>query len=224
MFGNALMILNEGRYNENQLYEEFFSVQILDTLMNQYLLSLGEFHFENFQPHSQDLAAWIVFILSTFIVQILFLNLLIAAMGDTYDQVKDSDKQTSLKETIKLMSTYAIVVKRYTKDEELDNKFIYTVQKETQGEEELSEWEGKLTQLKRHFSFATDGHNVMVTNRVQKVDDKLRKFQEKFTEQNFKVDKMQAILKDKMTELQSNQNDMNREILSKMSEQKVDQQ
>ena len=48
-FGNALMILNEGRYNENQLFTEFFSVQIFDTLMNQYLLSLGEFNFDNFR-------------------------------------------------------------------------------------------------------------------------------------------------------------------------------
>lgn len=46
----------------------------------------------------------------------------------------------------------------------------------------------------------------MVTNRIQKVDDKLKKFQEKLTDQNTKVDKMQAILKDKMTVLQSNLN------------------
>jgi hypothetical protein len=33
-FGNALMILNDGRYNDNQLYEEYFSVKVLDTVMN----------------------------------------------------------------------------------------------------------------------------------------------------------------------------------------------
>ena len=45
----------------------------------------------------------------------------------------------------------------------------------------------------------------MVTARISKVDDKLRKFQEKFTFQNEKVDKMQAILKEKITEVKKNQ-------------------
>ena len=33
-FGNALMILNEGRYQENKIVQEFFSNTFFDTLMN----------------------------------------------------------------------------------------------------------------------------------------------------------------------------------------------
>ena len=33
-FGNALMILNEGRYDENEFFQDFFSNLILNTLMN----------------------------------------------------------------------------------------------------------------------------------------------------------------------------------------------
>ena len=47
-----------------------------------------------------DTAVWIIFVSATFMVQILFLNLLIAAMGDTYDMVKDTEKQSALKASI----------------------------------------------------------------------------------------------------------------------------
>ena len=59
-------------------------------------------------------------------------------------------------------------------------RFIYTIQKRAQGEEELGEWEGKLAMIKRHFNFITDDHNNIVTSRIQEVDDKMRKFTEKF--------------------------------------------
>ena len=154
------------------------------------MLSLGEFDFGNFRRKSDDVVVWLLFILSTFIVQILFLNLLIAAMGDTYDKVKDTEHQSALKATIQLMSDYAVAVSRYTPKEQKEIKYVYTIQRQAQGEEELGDWEGKLKQLKRHFNFATDNHNLMVTSKVQHVDDKLRKFQEKFIAQSEKVDKL----------------------------------
>ena len=126
-------------------------------------------------------------------------------MGDTYDKVKDNDKQTARQATIQLLSDYVTAIPKFSTKERQDLKFIYNIQKSADGEEELGEWEGKLAQLKKHFNSTTDGHNIMVTARISKVDDKLRKFQEKFTFQNEKVDKMQAILKEKITEVKKNQ-------------------
>ena len=40
-FGNALMILNHGR--EEPLYEKNFSVDFSSVLLNQYIMSMGEF-------------------------------------------------------------------------------------------------------------------------------------------------------------------------------------
>ena len=37
-----------------------------------------------------DLTIWLLFIASTFITQITFLNMLIAIMGDTYDRVSEN--------------------------------------------------------------------------------------------------------------------------------------
>ena len=35
-FGNALLILNEGRDDESRIYDEFFGLKFIDALMNQY--------------------------------------------------------------------------------------------------------------------------------------------------------------------------------------------
>ena len=46
-FGNALMVLNEGRFEEQSLVQEIFGFAPLDVFMNQYMLALGEFDLEN---------------------------------------------------------------------------------------------------------------------------------------------------------------------------------
>ena len=64
--------------------------------MNQYMLSLGEFDVDNFGQNQKDPVVWILFLLSTFIAQIIFLNMLIAVMGDTFEKVNEVKKQSAL--------------------------------------------------------------------------------------------------------------------------------
>lgn len=88
-FANALIILNTGRLESKKLYDDIFSFRVLDAFFNIYLLSLGEFATDNFEGKQKDVMAWFIFFASTFITQITFLNMLIAVMSDTYDQVKE---------------------------------------------------------------------------------------------------------------------------------------
>ena len=44
----------------------------------------------------------------------MFLNMLIAVMADTFERVKESQKESALKETIGLMADYAVAVPRFT--------------------------------------------------------------------------------------------------------------
>ena len=99
-FGNALMVKSYGRPDGTELFSNYFSSPMFDSLLNMYMLSLGDFDLPNFELFGYDTAVWIIFVSATFIVQILFLNLLIAAMGDTYDMVKDTEKQSALKASI----------------------------------------------------------------------------------------------------------------------------
>ena len=82
----------------------------------------------------------------------MFLNMLIAIMGDTFDKVKEVEKQAALKETIGLMADYAVAVPSYTEKEKQEKRFIYAIQTQADGDNELGDWDGTVTQLKRHFS------------------------------------------------------------------------
>ena len=117
-FGNTLMILNEGRYEDNRIFVDYFGLKFVDAFMNQYMLALGEFDLDNFRLRSDDIMVWILFIISTFITQITFLNMLIAVMSDTFSKVQAVEEQSALKETIELMSDYAIAVPRYSLEEQ----------------------------------------------------------------------------------------------------------
>ena len=114
MLANALMILNEGRYEDNKIIQEIFAIKILDGFMNQYMLALGEFDIENFGLNRKDPVVWVLFLLSTFISQILFLNMLIAVMADTFEKQRELQSQSALNEKIKLLADYAVAVPRFT--------------------------------------------------------------------------------------------------------------
>ena len=109
-FGNALLILNQGR--DDDLFFNFFKFTIFNAVMNQYMLSLGEFNTENFSNEGGDYIVWLVFIASTFVTQITFLNMLIAIMGDTFDKATEVKEQSALKEKIDILADYVAIVGR----------------------------------------------------------------------------------------------------------------
>lgn len=63
-----------------------------------YLMALGEFYFEGFRLGPNSGVAWIGFTVGTFIVLVVFMNLLIAIMGETFNVVKEKNDESSLME------------------------------------------------------------------------------------------------------------------------------
>ena len=117
--------------------------------MNQYMLSLGEFNTDAFEFDGKDVLVWTIFIVSTFITQITFLNMLIAIMGDTFDRVSEVKEQSALKEKLLILSDYVILVPRETEENGLLNRFIFAITPKSLGADEAGSWEGTVTQLKK---------------------------------------------------------------------------
>ena len=117
--------------------------------MNQYMLALGEYDFENFGLNQKDPAVWILFLIATFASQIVILNMLIAIMGDTFNRVSDSKKQGMLKEKLALMADYAGAVPRLSKEELQKIRFVYAI-KTLLGDN--NDWEGTVTQMKKFIN------------------------------------------------------------------------
>ena len=123
--------------------------------MNQYMLSLGEFDLDNYKGEGNDVIVWIVFIATTFITQITFLNMLIAIMGDTFARVSEVKEQSALKEKIEILSDYVVVVERESLEKENLSRYIFAIKPKALGTDESASWEGTVTRLKKALDNGT---------------------------------------------------------------------
>ena len=102
-FGIPMVILNFNRESDAQVVDGLFSFWFLNMFINQYLLALGEFSIDNFANNPQDILCYFFFICATFITQITMFNMLIAIMGDTFEQITENKALNSTKSRLELM-------------------------------------------------------------------------------------------------------------------------
>ena len=104
MFASSQLVIDTYYKQEALEHMEDYDAQaahltpfaLTDSLVNQYLLGLGEFDFENFKPSKSTEFAWFYFLMATFFTNIMFLNMLIAIMGDTFDRLTEKKDRNSL--------------------------------------------------------------------------------------------------------------------------------
>jgi hypothetical protein len=102
-FANAILILDLAQENIGSDADEFTRVipesidnDIFDSILNQYLLGLGEFTIDDYPSNGAKYLIFIYFILATIFTQIGFLNLLIAIISDTYARITDAKQRYAL--------------------------------------------------------------------------------------------------------------------------------
>ena len=71
----------------DQLIQRAFNNTFIDSVVNQYLLGLGEFQYDAFASNPAGPLIWSLFLLSTFLTQVTFMNMLVAIMSDTFARV-----------------------------------------------------------------------------------------------------------------------------------------
>jgi hypothetical protein len=72
------------------------SYALTDAWLNQYLLGLGDFYYLPFAESEFKDLQWSYFIMATFFTQVVFLNMLIAIMGDTFDRLTEKKSRNGL--------------------------------------------------------------------------------------------------------------------------------
>jgi hypothetical protein len=80
--------------------------RFLNTVIHMYMLALGEFETMTQYRGENPRRIWGLFVVSTFVVQITFLNVLIAIMGDVYQKVMSNRKQARLREKMQIYADY----------------------------------------------------------------------------------------------------------------------
>lgn len=76
--------------------------------MHQYRIGLGDFTPESneYTQHPAKKLMWFYFIFATFFTMIIFLNMIIAIMGQTFERVSTSARLTKLKERTSMYADF----------------------------------------------------------------------------------------------------------------------
>lgn len=85
-FANVIFILNLNRAAGDSLYEPLIGVAPIDAMIHAYLTGLGDFNDQNYSSENATVV-WVMFIVATLIVQLIFMNMLIAIMQASFSRI-----------------------------------------------------------------------------------------------------------------------------------------
>ena len=198
-----MKIMNETRSNE--IYDNYFDNSFIDSIFNQYLIGLGQFKLENYELGRKDWFIWIMFIFMTFLTQIVFLNMLIAIMGNTYAKETETKDQSALKAQVDLISDYVVITKREkTVNAELA-KYIFAITPTNLSTDEDDDWDGSVSTIKE----AIADSSIQVMQVMQKRIDLLSR-------EITTASKTMTHLDEKVSDLQANQERLNNKLDQKI--------
>lgn len=124
-FANFFFMLNIGTDDNNRAMIHYTGYRILDSVIAIYQFSLGDFHYSGFIHSEYDFLLWMSFMLCTFLLIVVFMNMIIAIMGNTFGNVMDLQYENSLNENIGLIYDHIWLLD--LKEEFQDFKYIIRV-------------------------------------------------------------------------------------------------
>ena len=98
---------------------------ILDSVIAIYQFALGDFHYSGFNGSQYDVLLWGFFMLCTFLMIVVFMNMIIAIMGNTFGNVMDAQYENAMNENIGLIYDHIWLID--LKEEFKDVKYIIRV-------------------------------------------------------------------------------------------------
>ena len=91
------IVIDENDPQYAELFPTHTGLGIFDTIFHQYMLLLGEFEADGYEAGKYGTFVWVLFILATFMSQVMIFNMLIAIMSDSYNKVEGTRESSGLK-------------------------------------------------------------------------------------------------------------------------------
>lgn len=178
----------EGREDGNVYVNEYLGIKPVDALISSYFMGLGEFAYDGYSYGPNKYSAWSMFLLATFLTCVVFMNMLIAIMGETFGAVTEKAEQNGLKEQISLINDHIwlLDLKKTFKNQ----KYLIIVKK-TSAEESSEEKVSDIIQnLENSLSHKYDRLHQIMMRRLDAVDNLARGLFKTQKDQGVKMDKM----------------------------------
>ena len=104
-FANCLMVLNDNRIanEQNPIYDDLVGFGPANALIHAYLTGMGDFN-KDFYSEGNAVVVWIFFLMATVLVQLVFMNMLIAIMGESFGRITAITEQAVMKELCVMMN------------------------------------------------------------------------------------------------------------------------
>ena len=99
-----MLQMNSATNDEICIIQLVSNLFFVDSVLNQYLLMLGEFHTDGLQYHANAALCFTIFIAMTFVSQVIFLNILAGIMGDAFDRMIEQRPKYLLKKKLMLIA------------------------------------------------------------------------------------------------------------------------
>ena len=99
------------RVDTELLIPPFIDRTAVDSWLSQYNLLLGNFITDGYSTNQSKKLLWTYFVLATFFTNVMFLNMLIAIMSDTFARITEHKVKYGLKERTQLYADYIYALK-----------------------------------------------------------------------------------------------------------------
>jgi hypothetical protein len=83
-------MLNFGSSADDEVYHSFSGIAYIDAIISIYQIALGDFHYDGFIKSEYDYLLWTLFPICTFLMVVVFMNMIIAIMGNTFEDVMNA--------------------------------------------------------------------------------------------------------------------------------------
>jgi len=87
-FANCIIVLQNNRKGTDSppIFDSFTGIEPFDAIIHAYLTGLGDFNKDNYSE-GNDITIWLFFLFATILVQLVFMNMLIAIMGESFGRI-----------------------------------------------------------------------------------------------------------------------------------------
>eukprot|EP00347_Sterkiella_histriomuscorum_P019266 403342303 len=191
-FGNCFYII-QGLQEQSSEVPPLAGGNFIMVLLYTYSGALGNFDTGNFEQLNQNSwILWLLFFVSSFLLSIIFLNLLIAIMGDTYDSVMLIQKEERLRAKCRLINENEFI---FNRDRLFANsRYIIVANIEKAINRGNEDWEGKMNALINTFNQKIEGEHEKTMENFKSLKQNNLGLSELIKSQDSKMNEIQGQL------------------------------
>ena len=168
-FANMFFIIQNNTLREDYHYvNSFLGIGWLDSIIAMYLMSLGEFDYDGYGSGPDKYVAWSFFILGTYLSLIVFMNVLIAIMGDSYARVSETKEQSALIEQVQIIQDLQWLLD--LKDVFKGQRYIVRVYKDEASQKNFEDMGEQISELSTYLSKKSDLQHNLIMKRLNAME------------------------------------------------------